>query len=106
MSVPTPAAERMRSALEQYRGAVEVVLGRYGASGLCVFGSVARGDAREDSNLDLLVDLEAGPGDERVRLTKIGQELSEVLGASVDVVTADLLPKKLARSALADAVPL
>ena len=58
---------------------------RYGARNVRVFGSVVRGDNREDSDLDLLVDFEKG----RTLFDLIGfrLDLQDLLGVPVDVVT-------------------
>jgi predicted nucleotidyltransferase len=69
-----------------------------------MFGSVARGEAREDSDLDLLVDLVPGFGNELLRVAGIAEELSELLGLRVDVVAATLLRDEVSATALADAV--
>lgn len=65
---------------------------------------MARGDAREDSDLDLLVDLIAGAGNELLRVSGISEELSDLVGVRVDVVTATLLRGEVSATALADAV--
>src|SRR5687768_1288473 len=49
-----------RSQLQRKRDAILAIAGRYGASDVRVFGSVARGDATETSDLDLIVRFEAG----------------------------------------------
>lgn len=59
---------------------------RYGVHDLRVFGSYARGDARPDSDLDLLVSVDCGPGVGR-RLVRFCLEASRRLGLKVDVVT-------------------
>ena len=65
---------------------------------------MARGDAREDSGLDLLVDLLPGRGNELLRVAGISEELSTLVGVQVDVVAADLLRGEVSATAVADAV--
>ncbi|MBY3551894.1 nucleotidyltransferase domain-containing protein [Modestobacter lapidis] len=80
------------------------MLGRYGASNPRLFGSVARGDAHEDSDLDLLVDLAPGAGNELLRVAGLAEELSALLGVRVDVVAATLMRDEVSATAFADAV--
>lgn len=104
MRAPTAATLRLRAALELHRSRVGGVLDQYGATNLRLFGSVARGDAREDSDLDLLVDLAPGAGNEMLRVSGLAEELSELLGVRVDVVAATLLRDEVSATALGDAV--
>jgi hypothetical protein len=76
----------------------------HGARNLRVFGSVARGDDRPDSDVDLLVDLDAGRG--LLDLAELRDALSALLGERVDVVTLELLRPEVAKTATAEAVPL
>jgi len=69
-----------------------------------VFGSVARGEDTETSDIDLLVDLEEGVG--LVDLIGLERELSELLGVGVDVVPADTLKSRIRAGVLAEAIPL
>ncbi|MDA8318600.1 MAG: helix-turn-helix domain-containing protein [Actinomycetota bacterium] len=63
----------------------------HGVSGLRVFGSVARGQDRPDSDVDLLADLP--PGMSLFGLARLQAELEGILGARVDLVpAADLKP--------------
>jgi predicted nucleotidyltransferase len=104
MTLPTPTAVQVRAALGNARPHVAEVLARYGAANLRMFGSVARGDAREGSDLDLLVDLLPGHGNELLRVAGLAEELSDILGLGVDVVAPTLLRDEVSSSALADAV--
>ena len=76
----------------------------HGLSNVRVFGSVARGEETEDSDLDLLVDV--GPGVGLIGLARAQQRLEELLGARVDLVPASDLKPGVAGSVLTDAVPL
>ena len=103
MSESTAATLRLRAALTQQADHIAALLKRYGASNPRLFGSVARGDA-EDSDLDLLVDLVPGAGNELLSVAGLAEELSVLLGVRVDVVTAALLRDEVSATALADAV--
>jgi len=56
---------------------------------IAVFGSVARGEVRPDSDLDLLVDFE--PGASLLDHLGLFQDLEELLGIEVNVVTRNAL---------------
>ena len=104
MTSPTSTAVQVRAAIVRHRPRVAEVLRRYGATNLRMFGSVARGDAGEDSDLDLLVDLVPGRGNDWLRVAGLAEELSELLGLRVDVVAAALLRDEVSSTALADAI--
>ncbi|GAB3198815.1 nucleotidyltransferase family protein [Nocardioides hungaricus] len=80
------------------------ILARYGATNARLFGSVARGEARLDSDLDLIVDLAPGAGNELLRVAGLSEELSALLGVRVDVVAESLLRREVSLGALSDAV--
>jgi predicted nucleotidyltransferase len=75
-----------------------------GASHVRVFGSVARGDATEASDVDFLVDLE--PGRSLMDLGGLLMDLQDLLQRNVDVVTERGLRPRVAQRVLADAVEL
>jgi predicted nucleotidyltransferase len=77
---------------------------RHGARDVRVFGSIVRGEEHSNSDIDLLVDVEAG----RSLLDIIGleQELEELLGRRVEVLTVGGLSPYLERQILAEAAPL
>lgn len=58
---------------------------RYGASNVRIFGSVARGEAGEGSDVDVLVDLE--PGRSLLDLAGLHVELEDLLGCKVEIGT-------------------
>lgn len=71
---------------------------------MAVFGSVARGDDRSDSDIDLLVDIPEDMG--LITLARMEQEIADALGVSVDVAPARLLKSEVRRTAGLDAAPL
>lgn len=91
-------------ALAEHRGAIQAILDRYQATNPRIFGSVARGDAHYDSDLDLMVDLDPAHGNPLLRVSCIAEELSILLGRRVDVVTEALLKEGVSEQANRDAV--
>lgn len=75
----------LRGRLMSRRSAVIAIASRHGAHNVRVFGSVARGEHSEDSDIDLLVDFEAGVG--LFRVARLIDELEELLESHVDVVS-------------------
>jgi uncharacterized protein len=76
---------RQKELLEAKREDILRLAKQYGAFNVRVFGSVARGDADEQSDIDLLVDME--PGRSLLDLAGLWMDLEELLGCKVDVVT-------------------
>jgi len=91
-------------ALAPYRQKILDAAARRGVRNVRVFGSVARGDDQTNSDIDLLVDVEAG----RTLLDVIGleQELQELLGRRVEVLTEKGLSPYLQQRILAEATSL
>ena len=103
MSPASPQSQSLRAAIAGQRGALDAIMRRYAATNPRLFGSVARGDATPDSDIDLLVDLLPGGGNELLRVSGIAEEMTVLLGVRVDVVAASLLRDEVSSSALADA---
>jgi len=98
------ASERMRH-LRQERASIERAVRSIGARNVRVFGSVARGEDRPDSDVDLLVDFDVDSYG-ALPLIRLRRELGDLLDERVDVVTPELLLPEVAERALAEAVPL
>jgi predicted nucleotidyltransferase len=94
----------MTTLITTKREEIKQLAANYGAYNVRVFGSVARREAREDSDLDVLVDLESDRS-----LFDLGGlliELQNLLGCNVDVVTEQGLRPRIRERVLRDAVPL
>jgi predicted nucleotidyltransferase len=90
--------------LRQKRNDILRIAARYGARNLRVFGSVARGDDRAHSDVDLLVDMD--PDRSLLDLVGLGQDLEELLDRRVDVLTGVSLHPALRDRILAESRPL
>jgi len=90
--------------LEQQRDTIIDIASRHGARNVRVFGSVARGDDRPASDLDLLVDME--PDRSLLDLVGLAQDLEALLHRNVDVVTHASLHDAIREQVLAESRPL
>ena len=94
----------MHPLIERHRDSLLAVAHRRGAMDVRVFGSMARVDARADSDVDLLVRLK--PGISGLALGGLLLDAQELLGRRVDVLTEDALHPALRERVLAEAVAL
>jgi Predicted nucleotidyltransferases len=80
------------------------VCARYGAHNVHVFGSVVRGEADEQSDIDLMVDFE--PGRSLLDHAGLWLELQDLLGVKVDVVSSRGIKARIRERVLQEAVSL
>ncbi|MGB4780404.1 nucleotidyltransferase family protein [Microbacterium sp.] len=104
VQTPTRRSIELRALIDRHREELLAVLARHGATNPRVFGSVARGDADSQSDLDILIEAPKGMG--LFGLSRLQLELADILGTKVDVVPDKALLNAVRPSALADAVPL
>ena len=95
---------KINQLLEEKREEIRRVAAMHGAMNVRVFGSVARGEARQDSDLDLLVD--TGPETTSWFPAGLVLDLEEILGCKVEVVTEKGLNPYLKERVLQEALPL
>jgi uncharacterized protein len=70
--------------IEEIKLKITPILSRYNVKRAAVFGSVARGEARPDSDVDILIEFEKTPG--LVKFIKMEEELRDILNRDVDLV--------------------
>lgn len=107
ISFPTDNADVNTSTrlekLRSQRAAIIAIARECGASNVRVFGSVARGDDAQDSDIDLLADMDTAS---LLPLFELADRLETLLGARVEVATLATLKPGVAETALRDAIPL
>jgi predicted nucleotidyltransferase len=92
------------AALDLKRTAVRDVVGRFRTANPRIFGSVLHGTDRDGSDLDLLVD--PLPGATLFDLGGLLEELQDILGVPVDLLTPGDLPPGFRDRVLAEAIPV
>ena len=90
--------------LEEKRDQILELASRHGVTRIRVFGSVARGQERPSSDVDLLVDV--GPNPSPWFPGGLVADLEELLGRPVQVVTERGLSDLLRDRVLSEAIPL
>jgi predicted nucleotidyltransferase len=90
--------------LRKSKAQIERIARSYRADNIRLFGSTVRGEARVDSDIDLLVDFL--PGATLLDQAGLIDELSQTLDRKVDVVSARALNKHLRARVLKEALPL
>ena len=97
-------AIELEKLLKEKREEILAAAAKRGAYNIRIFGSVARGEADEQSDIDFLVDMEEGKS--LFDLGGLLMDLQELLGRKVDVATPDLLRQRIRQRVLDETVPL
>jgi uncharacterized protein len=90
------------SLVRRKRTAILRIARKHGARSIRVFGSAARGEATQESDIDFLVEMEPGRG--LFAQAAMLLELQDLLGRDVDVVTVDGLRERIRERVLDEAM--
>jgi len=90
--------------LKNYREDILEIAERHNAPNIRVFGSVARGEADEDSDVDFLIDVSSKQS--IFDVIRLIRALSELLGCKVDVAQSTVLHPMMRDEVLKEAIPL
>jgi predicted nucleotidyltransferase len=106
MAIDQPAGRRRVTVAELRTRSAELqrIGERYGISNIRVFGSVARGEAGGDSDLDLLVDVDSGRG--YFDMAGFALDVEQLLGVYTEVATVAGLKARIRDRVTAEAIPL
>jgi uncharacterized protein len=103
--MPSKTGLGIRELLDDRRLQILAIAEKHGAYRVRVFGSVARGEATEDSDIDFLVDYDV----EKITPWFPGGlllELEQLLNRKVDIATVDMLKERIRDRVLHEAVEL
>ena len=107
MSTANAPSRALRSVVYARRGELETLLAKYTATTPRLFGSVARGDAHEGSDIDILVEMDPADGNLLMRASGLMEETRQLFGRDdIDIFPVQLLKRPISESALGDAVAL
>lgn len=100
------ASGRLLQSVLEKRKQLSAFVRRHHIRSLSVFGSALHGDARRDSDLDLLVEFEAAHTPGLIALGSMQRELSGLLGVPVDLQTAGSLSTDIRNRVTAEALEI
>ena len=95
---------RPSEALKARRAAIKQIVASHHATNARIFGSSARNEDDDSSDLDLLVD--STPETSLFDLARIQRRLEELLGVPVDVCTPEDLPERVRARVIVEAIPI
>ncbi|MGL4498965.1 MAG: nucleotidyltransferase family protein [Planktothrix sp.] len=96
---------KLKDQLQQRRDEILAIAQQHGAFNVRIFGSVARGEEREDSDIDFLIDYDLAKISSWFPVGLI-QDLEQLLNRKVDVVTAKSLHYFIRDRIMAEAISL
>jgi predicted nucleotidyltransferase/DNA-binding XRE family transcriptional regulator len=99
-----PFSGELGRRVRRHRDDIVRIAAAHGASNVRIFGSVARGEERPGSDLDVLIDLEPSSG--LFTLMRLERDLEALLGVDVDVIPADSIKPGARADAERDLVAL
>ena len=107
MPEPTPTTVALRALIHERRNDFQTLLNRYHATNPRYFGSIARGTAHPNSDIDILVDMHPDDGNLLMRAGGLMHDTRELYGRDdIDILPIQLLKPAIAAAALTDATPL
>lgn len=95
---------KLTSAIQDIERKISPILRKYGITSVSLVGSVARGQETDNSDIDLIIELNAPVG--LLTFARIKRELEGALGKSVDLLERSALKPRIKKYLLHDEIPL
>ena len=99
----TSNLERIISILKEHKAELKE---KYGVKEIGIFGSFIRGEYKEKSDLDILVEFEKDAKIGLLRFVNLENYLSDLIGFKVDLVEKSALKPRIGKNILRDVIPL
>jgi len=96
--------EILKKVKKVLKGRKEELKEKYGVKEIGVFGSYVRGESKESSDLDILVEFEENVDMDLIKFVELENYLSELLGIKVDLVDKTTLKPAIGRHILQEVV--
>jgi predicted nucleotidyltransferase len=93
--------KKVKKVLKEHKGELKE---KYGVKEIGVFGSYVRGESKESSDLDILVEFEENVEMDLIKFVELENYLSELLGVKVDLVDKTTLKPAIGRHILQEVV--
>ncbi|MCR4315145.1 MAG: nucleotidyltransferase family protein [Planctomycetes bacterium] len=87
---------------DRIAGRRDFLASEFSVKSIGIFGSYSRGEAREDSDVDILVEFSETPG--LFKFIELEEYLEEILGVKVDLVTKNALRPRMAKKILDEVI--
>jgi predicted nucleotidyltransferase len=104
--ITSKKSTRLQVILQQLREYIPQIKEQYQIQNIGVFGSYVRGEERENSDIDILVEFSPDISFGLITFCKLENQLSDKLGKKVDLVTKDGLKSRIGENILKEVVYL
>ena len=106
-TAPTPESRVLRELIEARSDEFRALLAKHSATRPRLFGSVARGTAHGESDIDIVVDMDPADGNLLMRASGLMEEVRTLFGRdNIDIFPAQLLKRPISDAAIRDSVAI
>ena len=99
--IKNKSIDEMRGILKQHKKELKE---KFGVREIGMFGSYIRGDQKEDSNIDIVVEFQPDAEMDLIKFVELEEYLSDLLGTKVDLVMKSALKPRIGKRVLKEVV--